>query len=81
MCTNEVFMWPSIVFQPASLARSLVGAAVWRPARPLQPQERADYSLAAEPLSRPIQKRAAAAAAQLEASFQAEADETPQTPA
>lgn len=24
-CTNEVFMWPSIVFKPASLARSLVG--------------------------------------------------------
>jgi hypothetical protein len=25
-CTNEVFMWPSIVFQPAQLARAFVGA-------------------------------------------------------
>ena len=25
-CTTEVFLWPSIVFQPASLARALVGS-------------------------------------------------------
>jgi len=25
-CTNEVFLWPSIVFQPAQLTRALVGA-------------------------------------------------------
>ena len=25
-CTNEVFLWPSIVFQPAQLAKALVGA-------------------------------------------------------
>jgi MoaA/NifB/PqqE/SkfB family radical SAM enzyme len=25
-CTNEVFMWPSIVFQPVQLARAFVGA-------------------------------------------------------
>jgi MoaA/NifB/PqqE/SkfB family radical SAM enzyme len=25
-CTNEVFMWPSIVFQPAQLAKTLAGA-------------------------------------------------------
>jgi hypothetical protein len=24
-CTNEVFMWPSIVFQPGPLARAFVG--------------------------------------------------------
>jgi hypothetical protein len=24
-CTNEVFLWPSIVFQPVQLARVLVG--------------------------------------------------------
>ncbi len=29
-CTNEVFMWPSIVFQPASLARAMVGSRAWR---------------------------------------------------
>ena len=25
-CTNEVFLWPSIVFQPLQLAKALVGA-------------------------------------------------------
>lgn len=33
-CTNEVFMWPSIVFQPGSLVRSMVGARVWRKPQP-----------------------------------------------
>lgn len=28
-CTTEVFLWPSIVFQPASLARSMIGGRVW----------------------------------------------------
>ena len=30
MCTNEVFLWPSIVYQPTQLAKALVGAQVWR---------------------------------------------------
>ncbi len=29
-CTNEVFLWPSIVFQPAELVRAMAGAKVWR---------------------------------------------------
>lgn len=29
-CTTEVFMWPSVVFQPASLVRAMVGGRVWR---------------------------------------------------
>ena len=29
-CTNEIFMWPSIVFQPRQLVSSLVGARAWR---------------------------------------------------
>jgi MoaA/NifB/PqqE/SkfB family radical SAM enzyme len=29
-CTNEVFMWPSIVFQPTQLAKALVGAKLSR---------------------------------------------------
>ncbi len=29
-CTNEVFLWPSIVFQPVQLTRSLIGANVSR---------------------------------------------------
>lgn len=28
-CTNEVFLWPSIVFQPAQLAKAAVGARIW----------------------------------------------------
>ena len=30
-CTNEVFLWPSIVFQPVHLTRALLGARVWEP--------------------------------------------------
>jgi MoaA/NifB/PqqE/SkfB family radical SAM enzyme len=28
-CTNEIFMWPSIAFQPVHLAKALVGAKPW----------------------------------------------------
>jgi MoaA/NifB/PqqE/SkfB family radical SAM enzyme len=31
-CTNEVFLWPSVVFQPMYLARAMIGAKVWRSA-------------------------------------------------
>ena len=41
-CTNEIFMWPSIVFQPAQLAKSMVGAKVWKKVEPLQANERTD---------------------------------------
>ncbi|MEM7541684.1 MAG: radical SAM protein [Pseudomonadota bacterium] len=33
-CTNEVFLWPSIVFQPGQLSRALLSARPWRPADP-----------------------------------------------
>jgi MoaA/NifB/PqqE/SkfB family radical SAM enzyme len=39
-CTTEVFLWPSIVFQPTHLARAMVGAKVWEKAQPLRPEER-----------------------------------------
>ncbi len=42
-CTNEVFMWPSITFQPLQLARAMVGAKVWRQPVPLAADERADW--------------------------------------
>ena len=42
-CTNEIFMWPSIVFQPAQLAKSMIGAKVWQRAEPLGAHERVDY--------------------------------------
>ncbi len=31
-CTNEVFLWPSIVYSPARLARGLLSARPWRSA-------------------------------------------------
>jgi len=43
-CTNEIFMWPSIVFQPVELAKSLVGARVWERATPLAANERVAYA-------------------------------------
>ena len=39
-CTNEVFLWPSITYQPVELARAMVGAKVWRGVRPLETDER-----------------------------------------
>jgi AdoMet-dependent heme synthase len=50
-CTNEIFMWPSIVFQPMQLAKSLIGARVWRRAGSLEARNRADYREAAAPLN------------------------------
>jgi MoaA/NifB/PqqE/SkfB family radical SAM enzyme len=54
-CTNEIFMWPSIVFQPVELAKSMIGARVWERATPLGPAERADYAKAAVPLQRSLE--------------------------
>lgn len=42
-CTNEIFMWPSIVFQPAQLAKSAAGAKVWKKVQPLPASQRVDY--------------------------------------
>lgn len=39
-CTTEVFMWPSITFQPVQLARAMVGGRVWRRPRELPVLER-----------------------------------------
>jgi MoaA/NifB/PqqE/SkfB family radical SAM enzyme len=50
-CTNEIFMWPSIVFQPAQLLKSMAGSRVWATVAPLSKEERADYSEAAAPLN------------------------------
>lgn len=40
-CTTEVFLWPSIVFQPVQLTRALLSARPWRQPRPLAPAEKA----------------------------------------
>ena len=39
-CTTEVFMWQSVVFQPASLARAAVGGRVWK--APPEPSARGE---------------------------------------
>ena len=49
-CTNEIFMWSSIVYQPVSLGRAMIGAKVWEKTQPLPAEERVDYSEAALPL-------------------------------
>lgn len=40
-CTNEIFLWPSVVYQPVQLAKAMIGAKLWRQATPLTPGERA----------------------------------------
>lgn len=39
-CTNEVFLWPSIVYQPMELAKAMVGAKVWQQPEGLRPEEK-----------------------------------------
>lgn len=39
-CTNEVFLWPSITFQPLQLARAMAGARIWRTPEPLPRDQR-----------------------------------------
>jgi hypothetical protein len=43
-CTTEIFLWPSITFQPLQLANAMLGAKVWRRAEPLPVEERVDPS-------------------------------------
>jgi MoaA/NifB/PqqE/SkfB family radical SAM enzyme len=43
-CTNEIFMWPSIAFQPLELVKAMHGSRPRRQPRPLTDDERADYS-------------------------------------
>ncbi len=42
-CTTEVFMWPSIVYQPVPLMRAVAGAKLWKNPAPLPIEERAEY--------------------------------------
>ncbi len=49
-CTNEIFMWPSITYNPKYLAKSMLGAKVWEKAEPLPAHERVDYTEAAKPM-------------------------------
>ena len=44
-CTNEVFLWPSITYQPQQLVRAILGAKVWRGIRPLAADEKVRATL------------------------------------
>jgi MoaA/NifB/PqqE/SkfB family radical SAM enzyme len=44
-CTTEVFMWPSIVYQPTRLAQAILGTNVWQKPKPLHPDERIKVAL------------------------------------
>ena len=48
-CTTEVFLWPSIVFQPTHLLRAMAGGRVWQRVRPLGPGERIVLPIAETP--------------------------------
>lgn len=43
-CTNEIFMWPSIVFQPRHLIKAMAGSKAWKKVERLPAEERADYA-------------------------------------
>lgn len=59
-CTTEVFMWSSIVHQPAQLLRAVMGASVWRRPRPLSPSERVRMRIGANGL--PLEEASSSAA-------------------
>lgn len=42
-CTNEVFLWPSITYQPHQLIRTMVGAKVWKKIPGLAEGEKESY--------------------------------------
>jgi MoaA/NifB/PqqE/SkfB family radical SAM enzyme len=39
-CTNEVFLWPSLTYQPQHLVRAMIGARVWQGVKPLAADEK-----------------------------------------
>jgi MoaA/NifB/PqqE/SkfB family radical SAM enzyme len=39
-CTTEVFLWPSIVYQPIRLVQAMISAKVWQKPKPLNPEEK-----------------------------------------
>ncbi len=57
-CTNEIFLWPSITFQPFQLARGLVNGRVWRQPKPLTDEERQDWRPAMRDIPLPVMQHA-----------------------
>jgi hypothetical protein len=39
-CTNEIFLWSSINYQPRQLAKAMLAAKVWQKAEPLADTEK-----------------------------------------
>jgi AdoMet-dependent heme synthase len=44
-CTTEVFLWPSIVFQPTRLAQAMLAAKIWQKPESLRPEEKIDVDV------------------------------------
>ena len=42
-CTNEIFMWPSITFQPVQLVKVMTGSRIWRKPDGLSSNERVEW--------------------------------------
>ncbi|MEO8523269.1 MAG: radical SAM protein [Caldimonas sp.] len=57
-CTTEVFLWPSIVFQPTQLAQGMAGGRVWQKIKPLPAADRVTLSAADLDLEVGIRDRA-----------------------
>jgi len=53
-CTNEIFLWPSITFQPRQLVKAMAGARVWRKSVPLSVEERVDWRRSETSISYPV---------------------------
>ena len=58
-CTNEIFMWSSIVYQPKELVKSMIGGRIRERPVPLREDERASYSKAAKSLDGTAQEATA----------------------
>jgi MoaA/NifB/PqqE/SkfB family radical SAM enzyme len=59
-CTNEVFLWPSIVYQPIQLLRAMMGSKPWRSVPPLTPEEQVFVPIDALGLIKPTREAASA---------------------
>lgn len=43
-CTNEIFMWSSVVYQPVQLAKAMTCSRPWKKPGPLRDDERIDWT-------------------------------------
>ena len=57
-CTNEIFLWPSITFQPRQLTKAMLGSKVWQKPSTLPLNERSDWRKAGVSIPLPVMKLA-----------------------